>query len=109
MAWLAGQRCGLFHRFVGSSPFKIYREDAGIVASIALTLSGAYLVVNVRFGSIDEQRSGKAHRNGYKEGSKNATPIEKCVLEAVIHKGEYLIRLDVGARLRSTSSRSASK
>ncbi len=77
---------------------KNFADNTNFIASIALLLSGAYLVVSVCVSLY--QRVQKWRRSEERTLSKalaRASPLEKSVLEAVTHKGEYLIGLDVGS------------
>ncbi len=75
-------------------------EGAGLVTSIIFTVSGAYLVVNIATWLLQQIKAWKnSPERLLKKALRNATPLEKCVLEAVIHKGEYLLKLDAGSAI----------
>jgi hypothetical protein len=77
---------------------KPYTENANFVASIALLLSGVYLVVSVfelLYQRVQKWRRSEGRR--FRKALARATPLEKLVLEAVIRIGENLIKLDVGS------------
>jgi hypothetical protein len=77
---------------------KTFTDDANFIASIMLLLSGAYLMVSV-FSLLYErvQKWRRSEERRLRKALAQASPLEKSVLEAVIHKGEYLIGLDVGS------------
>jgi|ERR1035441_1194616 hypothetical protein len=77
---------------------KTFTDNVDLVASVALLLSGVYLVVTVLvsfYQRMEKWRCSEEHRS--RKALAQASPLEKLVLEAVIHKGEYLIKLDFGS------------
>ena len=77
---------------------KPFIDNANFIAIIALLLSGVYLMVSV-FVSLYQrvEKWMRSEERSLRKGLAQTSPLEKIVLEAVIHKGEYLIALDVGS------------
>ena len=76
----------------------VVEDYAGLIASVRLTLSGAYLAV-FAVGWVHQRFDKRIHSPGRlaRRALGRATPIEKFVLGIPIRLGEHRIRLDVGS------------
>jgi hypothetical protein len=73
-------------------------DRVALVASVSFSVSGVYLIVSAPvwlYGQF-KQWKGSPQRL-LKRAIARSTPLEKLILQAVIHKGDFLIDLDAGS------------
>jgi hypothetical protein len=73
-------------------------DYADLTATVCFMLSGAGLLVEglFRFSQV-AVRCSRAPERGLKKAIRRATPLEKLLLEAVIHMGRWELGLDPGS------------
>jgi hypothetical protein len=73
-------------------------DYADLTATVCFMLSGAGLVIEVLYRSSQFiVRRSRAPERSLKKAIRRATPLEKLLLEAVIHMGRWELALDPGS------------